>query len=145
MKTSVSVEIDGPIEAVWAEAVDFASHHEWMGDALAIDFETDQQTGVGTVMLVETRVGPLRTVDRFTITELDAPHLVKGIHDGAVSGSAQWHITESNGSTTLAWHEQLRFPWYFAGRLGEFVAKPIMIAMWRANLRRLKSRVESRL
>ena len=107
MKTTLSVEIDRPIEAVWAEAIDFGSHHEWMSDALAIDFGTDQRTGVGTVLLVATRVGPLRTLDRFTITLAKEPHLVRGIHEGAVSGLAEWTLSESNGVTTFTWQEQL--------------------------------------
>ena len=143
MRTTVSIEIDAPIERVWTETSDFASHHEWMGDALAIDFETDQRTGAGTVLLVETRFGPLRTLDRFTITEMIAPNLIRGVHDGHVSGSAEWSLAASSGFTTLTWREELRFPWFFGGPVGELFAKPIFLAMWRRNLRRLKARLES--
>ena len=143
MKTRVTIEIDAPLEVVWAEAVDFSTHHEWMSDAASIDFETNQRTGEGTVLLIETHLGPLRVLDRFEIVEIDAPRLIRGDHIGAVRGSATWHLQEIDGRTTLEWNERLLFPWFFAGRLGELVARPILHATWRANLRRLKSRIES--
>ena len=143
MHTSVTVDIEAPRAAVWKEAVDFASHAEWMSDANSIDFETDQQTGVGTVLLVETRVGPLRTLDRFTITEIVEPTTVRGVHDGAVSGHATWHITEQDGVTSFTWEENLTFPWFFGWKIGEVIAKPIFLYLWRKNLERLKARVES--
>ena len=144
MLTTLSLEIDAPVEAVWAEAIDFGSHHEWMSDALQIDFATEQRAGVGTVLLVETKVGPFRTLDRFTITEVEAPRLVRGRHEGVVSGSAHWTRVGSNATTTFTWEERLRFPWFFGGRIGEIVAKPILSAMWQRNLQRLKSRIERR-
>jgi len=144
MQTSVSIDIEAPIEDVWAEAVDFPSHAEWMSDAADIGFETDQTTGVGTVLLVETKVGPLRTLDRFTITAIEPPHIVRGEHDGAVTGKATWTITENDGVTTFLWEENLRFPWFFGWRLGEIIARPIFHVLWKQNLRRLKERIEGR-
>ena len=137
------MDIDAPLSAVWAEAIDFASHAEWMSDAADIDFATDQRSGVGTVLLVETRVGPLRTLDRFTITEIVEPSTVRGVHDGPVTGHATWTITESEDRTRFTWEEELRFPWFFGWRLGELVAKPIFLLLWRRNLERLRERVEA--
>jgi hypothetical protein len=33
--------------------------------------------------------------------------------------------------------ETLAFPWWMAGKLGEILAKPILTALWKGNLRRL--------
>ena len=53
---------------MWTEAIDFASHAEWMKDARAIRFEGDQREGAGPrSLLIETQVGPFRTVDRFEV------------------------------------------------------------------------------
>ena len=37
MHTNVTVDIEAPRAAVWKEAVDFASHAEWMSDANSIE------------------------------------------------------------------------------------------------------------
>ena len=143
MRTEVSVDIPAPISDVWREAVDFASHHEWMSDAADIDFATDQREGVGTTLLIATTVGPLRTVDRFEIVEIVEPNLVRGDHIGAVTGYGEWHIVEIDGGTRFTWIEELRFPWFFGWRLGEIVAKPLMAYLWRKNLESLKERLTS--
>lgn len=142
MHTSVSTEIAAPIEVVWAEAIDFGAHTEWMADAFSIEFGTPQRSGVGTILLVETRLGPLRTLDRFTISELDKPHRITGLHQGSVSGHASWLLATDGRTTTFTWNEELHFPWFFGGRLGELIARPLFHSIWRSNLRRLKIRLE---
>ena len=53
-----SIDIDAPLDVVWNEAADLPSHVDWMADAESIEFQTEQRSGVGTVMKVETVVGP---------------------------------------------------------------------------------------
>ena len=40
-----------------------------MHDAVAIRFQSDQHRGVGTAFLCDTKVGPLKLVDRMEITD----------------------------------------------------------------------------
>ena len=43
----------------------------------------------------------------------------------------------------MLWRERLNFPWWFAGRLGEVVAKPILSWVWRRNLTNLARLVDA--
>lgn len=143
MPVVASVLINAPVAEVWKEAADFASHVEWMADAESIEFVTDERTGVGTTMSVETRVGPLSTTDIIEVTEIEEPHRIAVIHRGAVSGHGEFRL-EPVGElkTRFVWEETLEFPWYLGGPVGAAVAAPILGAIWRRNLRRLKLRVE---
>lgn len=143
MDSLVSIDIAAPLERVWAEAVDFGSHAEWMKDAYSIRFEDEQRQGVGAVLLIETRVGPLRTVDRFEITALEPMRRITGRHMGIFTGEGSFELTRLGpGRTRFAWREHIRFPWYFGGSLGARVAKPVLARIWRSNLAALKTRIE---
>lgn len=146
MSVHVSVLINAPIAEVWAEAAAFESHVEWMADAESIEFLTDEREGPGTTMSVVTKVGPLNTVDVIEVTEVQAPHRIAVVHRGAVSGTGEFRLVERGPlKTEFVWQETLRFPWYFGGPLGARVASPILAAVWRRNLRRLKLRIEGTL
>ena len=139
MGSSVSIDIDAPEERVWAEAVDFAAHAEWMRDVRAIKFGSDRREGVGTVLLIETRVGPFRTVDRFEITEVEPMRLVAGRHSGLFTGEGRFDLSEpAPGRTRFTWRERIRFPWYFGGPAGAWVARWVLARIWRANLRMVR-------
>ena len=75
-RVTQSVDIAAPVEAVWREAADLASHVEWMADAESIEFQTDQRTDVGTTMQVKTVVGPFRLMDVMEVTEWEAGRLI---------------------------------------------------------------------
>src|ERR1700712_262933 len=67
-RIAVSLEIDAPVERVWAVLEPVERHIEWMADAVAIHFLTDQHRGVGTKFLCDTKVGPIALVDSMEIT-----------------------------------------------------------------------------
>ena len=64
----VSIVIDAPIESVWATVEPVERHVDWMADAVAITFEGEQRRGVGTRFVCETRIGPIKLMDRMAIT-----------------------------------------------------------------------------
>ena len=140
----VSVEINAPLDAVWKEAADLASHVEWMADAETIRFISDTQQGVGTKMAVETRVGPLTTTDIIEVTEWVEPSTIGVVHSGVVTGTGAFELQPVSETTTrFQWREQLDLPWFFGGPIGNVVARPIFGWIWRRNLKRLKARLES--
>jgi hypothetical protein len=138
-----STQTSASPEEVWAELADFQSHSEWMQDAVAIRFVGEQTTGVGTAFDCETKVGPIRLTDRITVTGWNPPHRMDVTHGGIVSGTGSFECEATSGGTTLVWTEELHFPIYMAGPLGEAVAKPIFKHMWANNLKRLKQRIEA--
>lgn len=138
----VEVLIEGPLEAVWADVADLGSHVEWMGDAESIEFETAQRHGAGVRMVVATRVGPLRTNDVIEVVSWDPPRRMGVVHWGLVSGEGSFELTPMAGGTRFTWKERLSFPWWLGGPLAVFFTQPILAAIWRGNLVRLKQRIE---
>ena len=141
MEIEISVELDAPVDTVWADIEDLTSHVEWMADAESIEFPGAQKTGEGTVMNVLTKIGPLTTMDVLTVTDWDPPHRMGVEHSGVVTGSGAFTLTDlGDNRTRFTWAEELEMPWYFGGRLGQPVSGAVMRGIWKRNLRRLKER-----
>lgn len=142
---TVSIEIDAPPSRVW-EIVEPVEHHvDWMQDAVAIRFETEQTRGVGTRFVCDTKVGPITLADRMEITAW-VPEQTMGVrHSGLVTGEGAFTLTpiDLGRRTRFTWSETLHFPWWLGGRLGEAVGgNVVMKAIWRKNLRNLERLVE---
>lgn len=143
----VEIEIDAPPGAVWDVVEPIERHVDWMADAEAIRFTGEQTRGVGTEFVCETKVGPIRLDDRMVVTEWEPGRAMGVRHDGIVSGTGVFDLTaiDAGRRTRFSWTEDLDFPWYLGGRVGEAIGGPlVMKPIWRRNLRRLKALVESR-
>jgi hypothetical protein len=142
---AVSVVIDAPPAAVWAELARIEDHVIWMRDATAIRFRGDQRRGVGTTFECETQVGSLRLTDVMEVTAWQSPTALAVRHRGAVEGSGRFVVSGGPRETTatLSWDERLVFPWWLGGAVGGWLARPLLAAVWRANLRRLRDRIAS--
>ncbi len=139
----MSIDIPAPLESVWQEAADLASHAEWMADAESIEFLTDRRSGTGTQMRVATRVGPLRTQDVMTVTDWQDHKSIGVRHEGVVTGEGKFELARIAGGTRFTWSEELRFPLRLGGALTAFFAKPVLAWIWARNLRGLRKRVLS--
>lgn len=137
MKIQVETLFTQPPSEVWNYLSDISSHVDWMHDAVAIEFSSEQRAGVGTSFVCSTAIGPLKTQDVMTITEWIPDQKMGVSHLGLVSGSGYFEITEFCDGSKFSWVETLSFPWFFAGRFGEIVAKPILNWMWKRNLKAL--------
>lgn len=141
MHVTVSIDIDRSVADVWADVADMASHAEWMADAESITFAGDRRSGVGTVLIVPTRVGPLTTEDWIIVTEWVEEERMGVIHVGIVSGVGAFTLNDlGDGRTRFVWEEDLSLPLSLGGPIGELFAKPIVTAIWKGNLRRLAAR-----
>ena len=136
----VSIEIEATPEKVWQIVEPIERHVDWMHDAVAIRFTSDQTRGVGTAFLCDTKVGPIRLTDKMEITEW-VPGKAMGVkHIGIVTGTGVFTLESlSNGTRTLfKWEEKLVFPWFLGGPLGAFVGGKIVLRqIWKRNLRGL--------
>ena len=142
-ETKAAVEIAAPVEQVWEQAVDFASHAEWMRDALSVRFEGKRRREPGAVLLIETKVGPFRTVDRFEVTAVEPMRLIAGRHTGLFTGEGRFELTPlTAGRTLFVWRERIRFPLRFGGAAGAWIGKMILGRIWRTNLAEFKRRLE---
>jgi uncharacterized protein YndB with AHSA1/START domain len=140
---TVSVDIAAPLSEVWDAAADLEGHVRWMADVESIEFGSEVRQGAGTEMRVATRVGPFRTVDVMTVTEWEPPRRISVLHRGFFTGRGEFDISPVGGATRFTWTEDIHFPWRVGGPIAAFVARPVLTLIWRRNLRRLKTLVES--
>ena len=139
----VSIVIDATPEQVWSVVERVEDHVDWMADAEAIRFLSDQRQGVGTSFECDTKVGPAKLTDIMEITEW-ADNEVMGVkHTGIVTGSGRFTLTPAGpGRTEFKWEESLDFPVWMGGPLRDPVGGRILEAIWRRNLKKLKAIVE---
>ncbi len=143
-EVTVIIEIERPLPDVWAYLRDISSHVEWMADATEIRFITEQTEGTGTAFECDTKVGPIRLTDVMTITSWEDEKEMGVRHEGIVTGTGEFQLTPlSDDRTRFSWREDLSFPIWLGGPVGEVVAKPILTAIWKRNLKRLKAHLES--
>ena len=141
MGVTVAVLIPTSLERVWQAVADLGSHTEWMQDARRIEFETAQQSGIGTRLRVETRLGPLRTIDVMEVTIWEPYRRIGVLHQGLVRGKGELRLDPVSGGVLLSWSETLHFPWKLGGPLGALLTQPIFRWIWRRNLNRLRQRL----
>ena len=139
-RVTVDIEIPADIDTVWADVAELSSHVEWMADAESIEFMGEETSGVGTVMKVVTKVGPLQTNDIIRVVEWTPGESIGVHHEGLVTGTGAFHLEAQGQSTRFTWDEDLRLPWYFGGPIGAMVMAPVLRLVWRRNLRRLRDR-----
>jgi uncharacterized protein YndB with AHSA1/START domain len=145
-RITVSVELDAPVARVWHILEPVENHVDWMADAVAIRFSTDQTRGVGTSFECDTKVGPITLTDHMEITEWEPERSMGVRHTGVVTGTGVFTLEpiDLGRRTRFTWAEELRFPWFLGGRLGELVGGQfVMKAIWRRNLKALRRLVET--
>lgn len=139
----VIINIDATPAQVWSCVEDIATHVDWMQDAAAIRFTSAHNSGLGTTFECDTKVGPITITDVMEITEW-VPNEIMGVrHSGYVTGTGRFTLEPVGQSTRFVWRETLAFPWFLGGKIGSFVGKPVLLAIWRGNLKRLKQQVEA--
>ncbi len=139
----VAVDIDRTPTEVWSYLRDISSHVDWMADATEIRFTTEQTEGVGTAFECDTKIGPIKLTDLMTITSWVDEAEMGVRHEGVVTGVGEFHLSPTPTGSRFSWREELSFPIWLGGPIGEIVAKPILTAVWKRNLKRLKGRLES--
>lgn len=142
---SVSIDIAATPEQVWVTVEPIENHVEWMHDAVAIRFQTDQHRGIGTAFLCDTKIGPLELVDRMEITDWEPGSTMGVRHVGVVTGTGRFTLTpiDLGRRTRFAWVESLTFPWWLGGPVGALIGGRVVLrAIWKRNLRELKRIVE---
>ncbi len=140
----VSTVIDSTPEEIWADVRNIASHVDWMADATEIRFTSEQREGIGTSFECDTKIGPLKTTDLMEITAWDDAERMGVRHTGMVTGVGDFTIRPlSPGRSEFRWEEDLTFPWWLGGPIGEFFGRPVLALVWTRNLKRLRERFES--
>jgi carbon monoxide dehydrogenase subunit G len=145
-RISVSHDIDAPAERVWHVIEPIERHVEWMGDAGVVRFDGNQTRGVGTRIVCDLKLGPLTVFrDRMEVTEWEPARRMGIRHTGVVTGTGVFELLpiDLDRRTRFVWTEELDFPWYLGGPVGERLGGWVLRPIWRRNLRTLARIVES--
>ena len=145
-RLGVVVEIAATTDQVWSVIEPIERHVDWMRDAVAIRFVTDQQRGIGTQIVCDTKIGPIKLADEMEITEWIAGSVMGVRHVGMVTGVGRFTLTpiDLGRRTRFTWAESLTFPWWLGGRLGAFLGSRLVLTpIWKRNLRTLRQLVEA--
>lgn len=141
IRIDLCTEIPATPEAVWAAIEDVRTHTRWMADARRITVLGEKRQGVGTEFECLTMVGPLRMTDRMRVTEWEPARAMAIEHRGAVTGWGRFRLHPAAQGTRFCWREDVSFPWWLGGRLGELAGKRVLTRVWRKNLERLRTHV----
>jgi carbon monoxide dehydrogenase subunit G len=126
---TVSVDVDAPVETVWAEVTDWESQGEWMLGTQVRVVRGDGAS-VGSELAATTGVGPLAVTDTMEIAGWDPPHRATVRHTGRiVRGSGVFTVVERPGpdgrdASTLQWSEYVDLPLGPLGALGWPLVRP---------------------
>ena len=138
---TVETELDAPPDVVWSDVRNIKSHVHWMHDAESIWFTSERTEGVGTTFDCETKVGPIQLTDMMEITEWVDRETMGVRHSGVVTGEGAFSLSPLPGNRTLfRWAEELSFPWFLGGPVGEPFGSIILKMIWKRNLQLLTKR-----
>ncbi|MBM45613.1 MAG: hypothetical protein CL458_05070 [Acidimicrobiaceae bacterium] len=141
MKIQISIDLPASPKEVWDYLRDVTKHSEWMMDALSVEVTSEISEGLGVTFVCLTAVGPFRVRDQMEIVEWEHEKLMAVKHSGIVTGVGRFTLDPVAGGTRFSWVESIDLPWHFAGKFGEQLAKPILTAIWKRNLRGLRRRI----
>lgn len=138
---TVETELDAPPDVVWSDVRVLSSHVQWMHDAESIWFTSDVKEGVGTTFECETKVGPIQLTDVMEITSWVDTETIGVKHSGVVTGEGAFTLSPISGGRTLfRWEEELTFPWWLGGPVGEPIGSIVLKLIWKRNLQALSKR-----
>ena len=142
-RIKVSTIINKPLQIVWDEVKIMENHVNWMQDAANIDFLSENNSGINTKMKVLTKVGPIKLNDVITVTRWEEMKSIGVIHEGIVTGEGVFFLSSvDEDSTKFEWVEELKFPIYLGGPIGEFFGGLVLKQIWKKNLENLKNIIE---
>jgi uncharacterized membrane protein len=137
------IAIDAPIETVWEAISDIERQPLWMLEMKSVRLLTPGPVGVGTRGEADVRIFLIGVVDPVEIDQYEPPVAFGIRHVGVFAGSGRIRLEALDARRTLVrWDERLVPPAF--PNIGQLVQKPILGAIFQADLERLKEMVEAR-
>jgi hypothetical protein len=138
----MAITIDAPIDEVWDIMADIERQPLWMEEMKAVRLRSPGPVGVGTRGDADVRIFMVGIVDAVEVDVYDPPFRFGIRHVGTYSGNGRITLEAIDATRTLVrWDERLVPP--FFPHLGQLLQKPIMGAIFQADLERLREIVES--
>jgi uncharacterized protein YndB with AHSA1/START domain len=137
------VEVDAPIDEVWAVLADIERQPEWMTEMKAVRLLTPGPVGVGTRGEAVVRIFGIGVSDPIEVVEFVPPFRFGIHHQGRFSGNGTITLDTLDGGrrTHVEWAETLVPPLF--PHLGSLVQAPILGRIFQADLDRFATIVEA--
>jgi uncharacterized membrane protein len=137
------VVVDAPIERVWAEVADVEGQPRWMTDLRSVRLLTPPPLGSGSRAEGSIRILGIPVRDPVTITGFDPPRRFAIRHEGTFRGEGTLTLEPGadGRSTIVRWRERLAPP--LLPHLGAVIQRPILRAVFQADLHRLRRLLEA--
>ena len=137
------IAIDAPIETVWEAISDIERQPLWMLEMKSVRLLTPGPVRVGTRGEADVRIFLIGVVDPVEVDQYEPPVAFGIRHVGVFAGSGRIRLEALDPRRTLLrWDERLVPPAF--PNLGQVIQKPILGAIFQADLERLKEMVEAR-
>jgi hypothetical protein len=138
----MAIPIDAPIDEVWDLVSDIERQPLWMEEMKAVRLRSPGPLGVGTRGEADVRIFLVGVVDAVEVDVYDPPTRFGIRHVGTFTGGGLITLEAIDAKRTLVrWDERLVPPIF--PHLGQLLQKPIMGAIFQADLERLREIVES--
>jgi uncharacterized protein YndB with AHSA1/START domain len=137
-----TITVGAPIERTWEVVSDVESQPRWMHEMKSVRLLTPPPVGVGTRGVATVRVLGIQVRDPVTFTEWEPPHRFSIRHEGAFTGGGTITLESvDDGLATLVRWAENPIPPLFP-HLGALAQRPVLSAIFQADLERLKRLVE---
>lgn len=138
----MAITIDAPIDDVWDIVSDIERQPLWMEEMKSIRLRSPGPVGVGSRGEADVRIFLVGVVDAVEIDIYDPPTRFGIRHVGTFAGEGRIMLEAIDAKRTLVrWDERLVPPLF--PHLGQLLQKPILGAIFQADLERLREIVES--
>jgi len=144
MPIRTSIEIDAPIEQVWAVLADIERQPEWMHDLRDVRVITPPPVGVGTRAVGTVQALGIAVEDPIEVTVFEPPVHYAVRHEGFVTGGGDIRLVadgEGDLATTLVTWEETLVP-RLLPHLGGLVLAAVFGPIFERDLERLAGLVE---
>ena len=139
----MAITIDAPIDEVWDVVADIERQPLWMAEMKSVHLRSPGPVGVGSRGEADVRIFLVGVVDAVEVDLYDPPTRFGIRHIGTFTGEGRINLEAIDARRTLVrWDERLVPPLF--PHLGQLLQKPIMGAIFQADLERLREIVESR-
>jgi hypothetical protein len=136
----VSSQIVLPIQPpkAWDVLIGWENQARWMKDAAAVEVISAVRGGVGTTLLVRTKVlGVSLFSERLEVVTWEPPTLMRIAHRSFIRGVGEWRLEPVDAGTNFVWTEELQLPVIMLGALALQAYRPVMRRLMNGSLRGL--------
>ena len=134
-----------PPSIAWELITDWEHQSDWMLEASDFVITSEQREGVGVEGEATVSIGGITTRDKVVVVGWEPERHLAIEHHGWVAGRGDMNLTALGSDRThIFWREQLAPPLGLLGALGISAFKPLMLRIFKKDLRVLASLARAR-